>query len=140
MWKSWQFLVENQVRTSELPFHTGLKYCWQWVRNLSNKFLLHSFCLSSVVVLKDPGISNAQAAGTYPPYDNGMNMNVFIKKSDGSGPIIGKVCNLHFLMKYKCVSPRLQNSGAVCLNLNLDVFFISYFLPHVKVKILIHRN
>lgn len=43
------------------------------------------------IMIVDPGISNAQASGSYPPYDDGLRRNVFIKKPDGSGPIIGKV-------------------------------------------------
>lgn len=43
------------------------------------------------VIIVDPGISNTQPKGTYPPFDEGMAMDVFIKKPDRSGPIIGKV-------------------------------------------------
>ena len=41
---------------------------------------------------KDPAISNNQTAGTYPPYDNGVKMDIFIK--DGAGKtLVGKVIN-----------------------------------------------
>ena len=42
-------------------------------------------------IFQDPGISSTQPSGTYPPWDDGLNKNCFIKKFDGSGPIIGKV-------------------------------------------------
>ena len=44
-----------------------------------------------ILILQDPGISSEQSPGSYPPYDDGLKRNVFIKKTDGSGPIIGKV-------------------------------------------------
>ena len=40
----------------------------------------------------DPGISGSEAAGTYPPFDLGLEMNVFIRNSSGD-PFIGKVWN-----------------------------------------------
>lgn len=43
------------------------------------------------IMIVDPGISNSQGAGMYPPYDDGLKMDIFIKKTDGSGPIIGTV-------------------------------------------------
>jgi len=39
---------------------------------------------------KDPGISNGEPAGTYPPYENGNSYDVWIKKPDGT-PVQGKV-------------------------------------------------
>ena len=41
--------------------------------------------------IQDPGISVTQSPGTYPPYDDGLKMDVFIKNPNGSGPIIGVV-------------------------------------------------
>lgn len=43
------------------------------------------------VMIVDPGISNQQKAGAYPPYDDGLKQNVFIMEEDGSGPLIGQV-------------------------------------------------
>lgn len=46
--------------------------------------------------LQDPGISSTQPRGSYPAYDIGIEMGVFINASTG-GPIVGKVSNLGFL-------------------------------------------
>ncbi|KAL5018863.1 hypothetical protein ScPMuIL_004585 [Solemya velum] len=43
------------------------------------------------IMILDPGISNVQTPGSYAPYDEGLAEDIFIKKADGSGPIIGKV-------------------------------------------------
>lgn len=42
------------------------------------------------VMIVDPGISNAQPKGTYPPYDQGLAQNVFILNASGQ-PLIGSV-------------------------------------------------
>ncbi|CAK1586499.1 unnamed protein product [Parnassius mnemosyne] len=44
------------------------------------------------VVLMDPGVSAAEKPGTYPPFDRGLEMDVFIKNSTGQ-PFVGKVWN-----------------------------------------------
>ncbi|XP_068618673.1 uncharacterized protein [Battus philenor] len=44
------------------------------------------------VVLFDPGVSAAEKPGTYPPYDRGLEMDVFIKNSTDQ-PFVGKVWN-----------------------------------------------
>ncbi|XP_053392914.1 lysosomal alpha-glucosidase-like isoform X2 [Mercenaria mercenaria] len=43
------------------------------------------------IMIIDPGISNVQPSGSYPAYDDGLKMDIFIKKPDGSAPIIGTV-------------------------------------------------
>ena len=50
--------------------------------------MVHS--IMSIVPLQDPGISNNQSRGQYPPYDIGLSMGVFITDSSGQ-PIIGQV-------------------------------------------------
>eukprot|EP00118_Oscarella_pearsei_P007834 m.39311 g.39311 ORF g.39311 m.39311 type:complete len:667 (+) comp32704_c0_seq8:17-2017(+) len=42
------------------------------------------------IMITDPGISNSQKSGTYPPYDDGLKMDVFIKDANGK-PIVGMV-------------------------------------------------
>ncbi|KAJ9599217.1 hypothetical protein L9F63_010301, partial [Diploptera punctata] len=44
------------------------------------------------VILVDPGISGSQPPGSYPPYDDGIKMDIFVKNSSGK-PFIGKVWN-----------------------------------------------
>ena len=39
----------------------------------------------------DPAISSTQPAGTYPPYDDGIQQGVFITKYNSTEPIIGEV-------------------------------------------------
>jgi lysosomal alpha-glucosidase len=45
------------------------------------------------VPLIDAGISGGEAVGSYSPYDDGINMNVFIMDSEGKKPFVGKVWN-----------------------------------------------
>lgn len=35
------------------------------------------------VMIVDPGISNVQPAGSYPPYDNGLKANIFVNTTEG---------------------------------------------------------
>lgn len=43
------------------------------------------------VPILDPGVSGSEPKGTYPPYDRGIEMDIFVKDSNGKKPIIGKV-------------------------------------------------
>lgn len=72
---------------------------------------LHSMNMHYVPIV-DPGISNQQPAGTYPPYDRGLDMNVFMRDSRASKPIVGKVralarkslsCVTYIWVKYSTV-------------------------------------
>lgn len=42
------------------------------------------------IMMIDPGISNVQTPGSYPPYDEGLRLNVFINASNGK-PFVGEV-------------------------------------------------
>jgi len=42
------------------------------------------------IPLIDPGISGSEKPGTYPPYDEGLQLDIFIKNSSGQ-PFVGKV-------------------------------------------------
>lgn len=44
------------------------------------------------VPILDPGVSAAEPSGTYPPYDEGIAKDIFVKNSDGS-VFIGRVWN-----------------------------------------------
>ncbi|KAJ8925244.1 hypothetical protein NQ315_001431 [Exocentrus adspersus] len=44
------------------------------------------------IPLIDPGVSASEVPGTYPPYDTGIKMDIFVKNSTGQ-PFIGKVWN-----------------------------------------------
>ncbi|KAF7273588.1 lysosomal alpha-glucosidase-like [Rhynchophorus ferrugineus] len=44
------------------------------------------------IPLIDPGISASETPGTYPPYDIGIKMNIFVQNSSGQ-PFVGKVWN-----------------------------------------------
>lgn len=52
---------------------------------------LHSRGMHLVPIV-DPGISGSEIPGTYPPYDKGIEMNIFVLNSS-SQPFIGKVWN-----------------------------------------------
>lgn len=42
------------------------------------------------IPLIDPGVSASEKPGTYPPYDEGISMDIFVRNSSGQ-PFIGKV-------------------------------------------------
>ncbi|XP_040076997.1 lysosomal alpha-glucosidase-like [Ixodes scapularis] len=44
------------------------------------------------VIILDPAVSGSEPAGTYPPYDRGMELDVFVKNASGS-VVYGKVWN-----------------------------------------------
>lgn len=44
------------------------------------------------IPMLDPGISSSEPNGTYPPYDEGQKLGIFIKNQDGS-TFVGKVWN-----------------------------------------------
>lgn len=44
------------------------------------------------VMILDPGVSASEPKGTYPPYDDGIAQDIFIKNEDGS-VFVGKVWN-----------------------------------------------
>lgn len=69
----------------DLRFH-GLPELVHSIQNRSQHY----------VNIIDPGISSTQAAGSYPPYDEGIKRGIFIKKANSDDPIIGKVCCISF--------------------------------------------
>lgn len=52
------------------------------------------------VILIDPGVSGSEISGTYPPYDRGVELDVFIKNSTGQ-IFIGKVSSKHPISERK---------------------------------------
>lgn len=49
------------------------------------------------IPLVDAGVSASEIPGTYPPFDIGIKMDIFVKNSTGQ-PFIGKVCLFHLLI------------------------------------------
>ncbi|XP_057328006.1 lysosomal alpha-glucosidase-like [Microplitis mediator] len=45
------------------------------------------------IPLIDPGISGSETKGSYPPYDEGLRYDIFIKDPETNAPFIGKVWN-----------------------------------------------
>lgn len=45
------------------------------------------------IPLVDPGVSAGELKGSYPPYDMGIKMDIFVKNSSGQ-PFIGKVLTI----------------------------------------------
>jgi hypothetical protein len=43
--------------------------------------------------MQDPAISTTQPAGTYPPWDDGVNMDIFIKNASGK-ILVGEVSHI----------------------------------------------
>ena len=51
---------------------------------------LHSKYNQRYIPIVDPGISNTQPRGQYPPYDDGLRLGAFVKDSNNQ-PLVGKV-------------------------------------------------
>ncbi|XP_018325921.1 lysosomal alpha-glucosidase isoform X3 [Agrilus planipennis] len=52
---------------------------------------LHALGMHYIPII-DPGISGSEKLGSYPPYDIGLKMDIFVKNSSGK-PLVGKVWN-----------------------------------------------
>ncbi|RWS18913.1 Lysosomal alpha-glucosidase-like protein, partial [Leptotrombidium deliense] len=68
--------------------------------------LIHKVGMHYVMII-DPGVSGGEKSGTYPPYDEGMKMDIFIKNSTGQ-VLIGRVWN----KSGKTVFPDFTNPNA----------------------------
>lgn len=97
--------IWNQTRTAGIPFDT------QWTdldymknrndftiddvafKNLT-KFVdnLHAVGMHYVILI-DPGVSGGEEKGKYPPFDEGLKSDIFIKDPSGKKPLYGKVWN-----------------------------------------------
>ena len=55
------------------------------------------------ILLIDPGVSGSEEPGTYPPYDEGLQLDIFIKNSSGQ-PFVGKVSLVWDLSCHNSVS------------------------------------
>ncbi|XP_023230572.1 lysosomal alpha-glucosidase-like [Centruroides sculpturatus] len=67
---------------------------------------LHSVGMHYIPII-DPGISGSEKPGTYPPYDDGVKMDIFVKNSSGE-IFIGKVWN-----SVSTVFPDFTNPKAI---------------------------
>jgi alpha-glucosidase (family GH31 glycosyl hydrolase) len=56
------------------------------------------------VNILDPGISSTQPPGTYPPYDEGLKLGIFITKYNSTEPIVGEVTMHDHLCWKSCPS------------------------------------
>ena len=61
----------------------------------SHQLIFHQILVKSRV-FQDPGVSNEIPHGHYPPYDEGLKFDIFIKNPNGSGPIVGVVSSGQF--------------------------------------------
>lgn len=65
------------------------------------------------IPLIDPGVSASEKPGTYPPYDEGISMDIFVKNSSGQ-LFIGKVSNVqNTTLKNFMTHIRKQFSGNI---------------------------
>ncbi|XP_015587531.1 lysosomal alpha-glucosidase [Cephus cinctus] len=97
--------VWNRTRTAGIPLDTQ----WNDLDYMSNnndftysednfkdlpKFIdeLHTLGMHYIPLI-DAGISAGEVNGTYPPYDEGLRMDIFIKDSETNQPFVGKVWN-----------------------------------------------
>nr|CAD7395425.1 unnamed protein product [Timema cristinae] len=81
-WNDLDYMAHSSDFTYNQTTYAGLP---QFV-NLLHQVGMH------YIPLIDPGISAAEPAGTYPPYDEGLKLGIFVKNSSGQ-PFIGKVWN-----------------------------------------------
>ena len=80
-------------------------------------------------LLQDPGISNAQPSGSYPPYDEGLTNDIFIKNPNGSGPVVGVVRVKFELTDFSSYYVIMEVDQLVVFNLsnsNLQTFLLIY--------------
>lgn len=81
-WNDIDYMIKNngftydKVNFKELP---------QFVEELHDRGMHY-------VPIIDPGVSGSEPAGSYPPYDRGIEMGIFVM-NDSSLPFIGKVWN-----------------------------------------------
>lgn len=83
-WNDLDYMDRNKDFTYDPDKFAGLP---EFVRHL------HSIGMHYIPLI-DPGISNAELTSGYPPYDQGIEMEVFVRNStDSKAPFIGKVWN-----------------------------------------------
>lgn len=83
-WNDLDYMDANKDFTYDVDSFAGLP---DFVRHL------HSIGMHYVPLI-DPGISNAELETGYPPYDLGIEMEIFVRNSTESNtPFIGKVWN-----------------------------------------------
>ncbi|KAL1517514.1 hypothetical protein ABEB36_001270 [Hypothenemus hampei] len=81
-WNDLDYMKNNNDFTYNKDTYDGLP---EFVEDLHKRGMHY-------IPLIDPGISAGEEAGTYPPYDEGIKMDIFVKNSSGL-PFIGKVWN-----------------------------------------------
>ncbi|KAK7112214.1 lysosomal alpha-glucosidase-like [Littorina saxatilis] len=96
----WKVIQRNReakmpydVQWNDLDYSAGNKI-WTWdnetYRGLPEIIKdLHDHGQHNVIIV-DPGISSSQPKGTYPPFDEGLELGLFVKDASGK-PFIGKV-------------------------------------------------
>ena len=57
---------------------------------------------------QDPGISSDQPRGSYPPYDQGIELGVFVTNASGH-PIVGQVCTKNSFETLAIMTIMLQS-------------------------------
>ncbi|CAG2059891.1 unnamed protein product [Timema podura] len=87
--------VWNRTRAAGIPLVSGesclvlvIDVQWNDLDYMAN----NSDFTYNQTTYADPGISAAEPRGTYPPYDEGLKLGIFVKNSSGQ-PFIGKVWN-----------------------------------------------
>lgn len=73
------------------------------------------------VPLVDPGVSGSEPAGTYPPYDKGIEMDIFVKNSSDQ-VFIGKVWNYESTVYPDFSNPRTLDYWTDMLKTMHDMF------------------
>ncbi|XP_049874699.1 uncharacterized protein LOC126372833 [Pectinophora gossypiella] len=81
-WNDIDYMVNQNDFTYDTVRFGGLP---EFVKKLHNEGMHY-------VIIIDPGVSASEKLGTYPPYDRGIEMDVFVKNSTNQ-PFIGKVWN-----------------------------------------------
>ncbi|CAB0008487.1 unnamed protein product [Nesidiocoris tenuis] len=63
------------------------------------------------VLILDPGVSGSEKPGTYPPYDKGLKMDIFVKDSSGKKPLVGKAVR-PTLLKIRPTCPKSREASS----------------------------
>ncbi|XP_077867590.1 sucrase-isomaltase, intestinal-like [Saccoglossus kowalevskii] len=120
MTRQLDFTYEHVTRYKGLP---------EWVDQLKEEGTRY-------IIILDPAISAEEVSGTYPPYDIGTNLGVFITEEDGKTELKGKVWpdppNIENIMKEIDCSKTGDSWGCSVENYRAEAVFPDFLNPDAR--------
>ena len=104
-WNDIDYMDQNKDFTYDAEKYQGLP---EFVQEL------HAQGLKYIQII-DPGISGSEIPGTYPPYDKGLAMDIFVKNSSNM-PFVGKVWNTQSTVWPDFTNPHILEYWQTLLN------------------------